>query len=140
MERFIGIIGIVVIFLIAYMMSNNKKAINIKTVATGFILQILLAVFIFKVPIGEKIFLLIGNFIIKILDFAYEGGMFVFGPLLNNLKLDEVFGKNSSIFTLQLISSSIFMMVLVNILYYYSPYGTNMKMRRYRRIRWQYTA
>ena len=119
MERFIGIIGIVVIFLIAYMMSNNKKAINIKTVATGFILQILLAVFIFKVPIGEKIFLLIGNFIIKILDFAYEGGMFVFGPLLNNLKLDEVFGKNSSIFTLQLISSSIFMMVLVNILYYY---------------------
>ena len=119
MDRFIGIIGIVVIFLLAYLMSNNKKAINFKTVITGFILQILLAVFIFKVPIGEKIFLLIGDFIIKILDFAYEGGMFVFGPLLNNLKLTEVFGKNSSIFTLQLISSSIFMMVLVNILYYY---------------------
>ena len=119
MDRFIGIIGIVVIFLIAYFMSNNKKAINYKTVLMGFILQISLAIFIFKVPVGQKMFLLIGEFIRKILDFAYEGGGFVFGPLLNNGRLSELFGQNSSIFTLQLICSSIFMMVLVNMLYYY---------------------
>ena len=119
MDRFIGIIGIIVIFLIAFLMSNNKKAINYKTIITGFILQILLAVFIFKVPFGQKMFLYIGEFIRKILDFAYEGGTFVFGPLLDNIKLTELFEKNSSIFTLQLICSSIFMMVLVNILYYY---------------------
>lgn len=119
MERFVGIIGIIVIFLIAFAMSNNKKAINYKTVCTGFILQILFAIFIFKVPLGEKIFLMIGDFIRKILEFAYEGGTFVFGPLLNNGRLSELFGKNSSIFTLQLVCSSIFMMVLVNILYYY---------------------
>jgi len=119
MERFIGIIGIIVIFLLAFLMSNNKKAINYKTVGMGFLLQVLLAIFIFKVPLGEKLFLLIGNFIIKILDFAYEGGMFVFGPLLNNLKLGEVFGAGSSVFALQLVCTSIFMMVLVNILYYY---------------------
>lgn len=119
MERFIGIIGIVVIFLIAYAMSNNKKAINFKTIGTGFLLQILLAIFIFKVPLGEKMFLLIGAFIRKILDFAYEGGAFVFGALLDNQKLADLFGNNSSIFAMQLICSSIFMMVLVNILYYY---------------------
>ena len=119
MERFVGLIGIVVIFLIAFLMSNNKKAINYKTVGTGFLLQILLAIFIFKVPVGEKMFLLIGEFIRKILEFAYEGGIFVFGPLLNNVRLSELFENNSSIFTLQLICSSIFMMVLVNILYYY---------------------
>ncbi len=119
MDRFIGLIGIVVIFLIAYLMSNNKKAINYKTIVTGFILQVLLAIFIFKVPVGQKMFLLIGEFIRKILDFAYEGGGFVFGPLLNNGRLSELFGQNSSIFTLQLVCSSIFMMVLVNILYYY---------------------
>lgn len=119
MERFVGIIGIVVIFLIAYLMSNNKKAINYRTITVGFILQILLAVFIFKVPVGEKMFLLIGEFIRKILEFAYEGGAFVFGPLLNNGRLAELFENNSSIFALQLICSSIFMMVLVNILYYY---------------------
>lgn len=119
MDRLVGLIGIFVIFLIAYLMSNNKKAINYKTIVTGFILQVFLAIFIFKVPLGQKMFLLIGEFIRKILDFAYEGGGFVFGPLLNNGRLSELFGQNSSIFTLQLVCSSIFMMVLVNILYYY---------------------
>ena len=119
MSRFIGIIGIIVIFLICYALSNNKKAINYKTIGMGFLLQLSLAIFIFKVPIGQKIFLLIGEFIRKILDFAYEGGSFVFGPLMNNGRLAELFGNNYSIFALQLICSSIFMMVLVNILYYY---------------------
>ena len=36
MSRFVGLIGIIVIFLIAYAMSNNKKAINYRTVAVGF--------------------------------------------------------------------------------------------------------
>lgn len=119
MERFVGLIGIITIFLICYAMSNNKKAINYKTVGMGFILQILLAIFIFKVPLGQKMFLLIGEFIRKILDFAYEGGAFVFGPLMNNPRLEELFTNNYSIFSMQLICSSIFMMVLVNILYYY---------------------
>ena len=119
MERFIGIIGIVVIFLICYALSNNRKAINYKTITIGFILQIVFAIFIFKVPIGQKIFMLIGDFICKILDLAYEGGSFVFGPLLNNTRLAELFGDNYRIFALQLICSTIFMMVLVNILYYY---------------------
>ena len=119
MGRFVGIIGIIVIFLICYALSNNRKAINYKTIGMGFLLQVSFAIFIFKVPLGQKIFLLIGEFIRKILDFAYEGGSFVFGPLLNNSRLAELFGNNYSIFALQLICSTIFMMVLVNILYYY---------------------
>ena len=119
MERFIGLIGIVVIFLIVFMMSNNRKAINYKTIGTGFLLQILLAVFIFKVPIGQKMFLMIGLFIQKILEFATEGGLFVFGALLQNDRLIELFGKSGTIFAVQLICTNIFMMVLVNILYYY---------------------
>ena len=119
MERFVGIIGIVVIFLICYGLSNNRKAINYKTIGIGFLLQILFAILIFKVPLGQQIVRLIAEFIRKILEFAYEGGSFVFGCLLNNERLLELFGNNASIFALQLICSSIFMMVLVNILYYY---------------------
>ena len=119
MERFVGIIGILVIFLIVFLMSNNRKAINYKTIGIGFALQWLLAIFIFKVPIGQKIFLCLGLFIKKILDFALEGGTFVFGPLLNNQRISELFEQNGSIFAIQLICSMIFMMVLVNILYYY---------------------
>ena len=62
---------------------------------------------------------MIGLFIQKILEFATEGGLFVFGPLLQKAKLSELFGAGSSIFAVQLICTNIFMMVLVNILYYY---------------------
>jgi len=119
MDRFFGIFGIILVFGIAFLMSNNRKAINYKTVGTGFLLQILLAVFIFKVPLGRSIFLNLGLFIQKILEFAKEGGSFVFGPLMTEHKITAVFGEGAQVFALQLIASLIFMMILVNILYYY---------------------
>ncbi len=119
MSRFFGIFGIILIFGIAYLMSNNRKAINYKTIGTGFALQVLLAVFIFKVPLGRSLFLNLGLFIQKILEFAKEGGAFVFGPLMTEHKITAVFGEGAQVFALQLIASLIFMMILVNILYYY---------------------
>lgn len=120
MERFVGVIGIVVIFGLAFLMSNNKKAINYKTIGVGFLLQVLFAVFIFKVPFGQKMFLAIGLGVQKLLDFATEGGAFVFGALMNNpAKFDAVFGSGNAVFALQLIAATIFMMMTVNILYYY---------------------
>lgn len=120
MDRFFGIFGIIVIFAIAYGLSNNRKAINYKTILTGFALQILLAVFIFKVPLGQDIFLFFGKCIEKILDFAYVGGRFVFGGLMDTETFNKLFGSRNSIFALQLIASNVFMMILVNILYYYN--------------------
>ena len=78
MSRLIGLIGILVIFGLAFLMSNNRKAINYKTIGVGFILQIFFAIFIFKVPIGQKIFMDLGEFVAKILDFATDGGVFCF--------------------------------------------------------------
>lgn len=119
MSRLIGIIGIIFILALAYLMSNNKKAINLKTIGVGFVLQIVFAIFIFKVPLGEKIFMGLGMFIKKILDFASDGGSFVFGPLMDKVKLALVWGSDANIFALQLVASLIFMMIIVNILYYY---------------------
>ena len=116
MERLFGIFGIIFIFALAFLLSNNRKAINYKTVGMGFLLQVLLAVFIFKVPLGQQLFLFIGKCIQKILDFANLGGEFVFGGLMSQ-KWSELF--NGNIFALQLVASIIFMMILVNMLYYY---------------------
>ena len=44
-------------------------------------LQLALAVFILKVPLGQEIFYWIGKAINKLLDFSKEGGLFVFGDL-----------------------------------------------------------
>lgn len=119
MERLFGIFGIIIILGIAFLMSNNRKAINYKTISTGLVLQVLFAVFIFKVPLGKTIFLNLGFFIQKILEFAKQGGAFVFGPLMTEHKITAVFGEGAQVFALQLIASLIFMMILVNILYYY---------------------
>lgn len=121
MERFFGIFGILVIFGIAFLMSNNKKKISLKTVINGFGLQILLAVFILKVPLGQKIFYVMGAFIEKLLDFSNMGGNFVFGVLTNNPeRMIELFGHGADfIFALKLIPTIIFILILVNILYYY---------------------
>jgi len=119
MERFVGLIGIVFIFVIAFLMSNNKRAINLKTIGMGFLLQILLAVFVLKTPLGQSIFGNIGLFIQKILEFANQGSAFMFGPLSSTAQLSKVFGPGSIVFALQLLATTVFITVLVNILYYY---------------------
>lgn len=119
MDRFFGIFGIIFIFLAAFLLSNNKRAINLKTVGMGFLLQILLAVFVLKTPLGQSIFANIGLFIQKILKFSIEGANFMFGPLSNPSKLSSIFGSGSIVFAIQLLATTIFITVLVNILYYY---------------------
>ena len=120
MDKFFGIWGIIFILFLSFLMSNNKKRISYKTIISSFLLQIALGVFILKIPIGIKIFEAIGGFIQKIVDFSKIGLDFVFGPLTSEpQKLIELFGPNSHIFALHLMGAMIFVMVLVNILYYY---------------------
>ena len=98
---------------IAVLMSNNRKKINFKTVGVGFLLQVLLAVFILKVPVGQQIFAFIAQIINKILAASMEGAAFVFGA-----KLTDTVGFGF-IYAIMLIATMIFIMSLVNILYYY---------------------
>ena len=120
MNILFGITGIIAMLLIAFLISNNKKAINYKTIIVGLLLQFLLAVFILKFEPGKKLFAGIGHCVEKILDFANEGANFVFGPLTNSPEImKELFGDKAFMFALNLIPALIFMMILVNILYYY---------------------
>ena len=120
MHRFIGLVGIVLILLIALLMSDNRKKISVKTVGVGLFLQIALAVFVLKIPAGQALFEVIGKFIEKLLCFATEGADFVFGFLSSNPdRVNEVFGDGSSfIFAIKLIPTIILVMALVNILYH----------------------
>ncbi len=101
-------------------MSNNKKKINLKTVSVGLLLQFLLAVFIIKTPIGENIFSFLAKVINKILAASIEGANFVFGWLTNSPeKITEIFGSKGFIFAIVLMSTMIFILVIVNMLYYW---------------------
>ena len=120
MSILFGFLGILAMLLMAFLMSNNKKAINYKTVCVGLLLQFLLAVFILKFEPGKLLFEYIGIFVGKILEFANEGADFVFGPLSNSPEiLQEIFGDKAFMFAMKLVPALIFLMILVNILYYY---------------------
>ena len=60
MERLSGVIGIVVILAIAFLLSNNRRAINWQLVIIGLTVQISLAVFILKVPAYYQSFVIMG--------------------------------------------------------------------------------
>ncbi|MFN0203976.1 MAG: NupC/NupG family nucleoside CNT transporter [Bacteroidia bacterium] len=110
-----GLFGIISILGIAFLMSNNRKAINYRLVGSGLGLQLTLALFILKTSIGQKIFKGIGNAITGTID-AYKAGTgFVFGPLANE---EIMTGKGMWVpFFIILTGSIIFVCVLVAILY-----------------------
>ena len=60
MGRFTGLLGIALILGIAFLMSNNRKKINYRVVLSGLAIQLALAFFMLKVPVGKMIFGWIG--------------------------------------------------------------------------------
>ncbi|MFD2514788.1 NupC/NupG family nucleoside CNT transporter [Pontibacter locisalis] len=119
LQRFTGLIGIVLILAIAFLISNNRKAINYRLVASGLGLQLLLAIFILKVPIGQALFAKIGSAITKLLAFSDKGAEFVFGAIVRKDLMDQAFGiGNDFIFFFKIIPTIIFVSILVSIAYH----------------------
>lgn len=54
MQILIVILGIVVLLLVAWLCSENRKAIRFRTVGGAFAIRALFAAFILYVPLGEK--------------------------------------------------------------------------------------
>jgi concentrative nucleoside transporter, CNT family len=118
MGRFTGIIGIVIILGLAYLWSNNRRAINYRLVITGLVLQIALAIFILKVPVGQDIFYWLGKAINKLLDFSKEGALFIFGDLTKVTQVLPEGVVKSGVFLFILLPTIIFVCVLVSIAYH----------------------
>lgn len=118
MGRFTGILGIIVLFGLAYLWSNNRKAINYRVVFTGLGLQLALAVFILKVPLGQDIFFWLGRAINKLLDFSMEGGRFIFGDLMKITEILPPSVARGGVFLFILLPTIIFICVLVTMAYH----------------------
>ncbi|MDP1801665.1 MAG: nucleoside transporter C-terminal domain-containing protein [Bacteroidota bacterium] len=121
MDRFTGIIGIIVIFGIAVLMSNNRKAINLRLVFSGLALQLLIAVLVLKVPFITSFFSWLGRGMGKIEQFAVQGASFVYGGIM----VDKHDGTSVSygaphtfVFAFSVTATIILVCVLVAILYH----------------------
>lgn len=111
---------------LAFLFSNNKKAVNWRLVFTGLAIQLVLAVFILKgndmaaywSPLGwpKAFFSWVSSFFVIVLNFTTEGAKFIFGDLAKSPGTEDSMG---SFFAFQVLPTIIFFASLTSLLYHY---------------------
>jgi concentrative nucleoside transporter, CNT family len=127
MVRFQPVLGLLLIGLIAYALSANRRAIRPRTIAWGFGLQFLFALIVLKTSLGQGTFEVLGEKIRELLAFSAVGSSFVFGALGNqpvwarvmNAALGPEGAQYGVIFAFQIAPTIIFIAALFAILYYF---------------------
>lgn len=107
-----GVLGIIVLIFIAYLFSNNRKAIAWKTVGIGLVIQLLIAIGVLKINWIKGLFETMGGFFINVLEYTGEGTKMLLGEFGNT----ETYGF---IFVFQALPVIIFFSALSSILYYF---------------------
>lgn len=107
-----GILGMVVLILIAFLFSSNKKAIDWKKVGIGLFLQLIIAIGVLKVGFIQKGFEVVGKLFIKILEYTKAGSEFLFAGFVADM---DTFGY---IFAFQVLPTIIFFSALTSLLFY----------------------
>ncbi len=107
-----GFLGISTILVIAYLLSNNKKNIDWKTIGIGVLSQLIIAIGVIKVDAVAIFFEKIGEVFLAIVVFTNEGTKVLFGELANS-------EKYGAIFAFQILPVIIFFSALTSVLYYY---------------------
>ena len=127
LPRLQPLVGLIVILGIAYAISSNRRAIDTRTVAWGLALQIVFALLVLKTTAGQRVFQALGGVVNRLLDFAFVGSSFVFGPLGSKEAwpkiMTQVLGPEGAqygvIFAFQVLPTIIFIAALFAILYYF---------------------
>lgn len=103
-----SIIGILFIFAVSYLLSNNKKHIKWRTIIIGFLIQFGFALIVLKWSVGRYVLSKVALGVQGVISYANEGIGFVFGSLTND----------GSIFAVNVLCVIIFISAVVSILYY----------------------
>lgn len=106
-----GVLGVFFILGIAYLMSNNKKAINIRTIIGGLSIQVFFAFIVLKWEVGQSALKWLSLKIQDMINYTNEGIKFLFGGLIGNESL-------GFIFAFQVLTVIIFFSSLISVLYY----------------------
>lgn len=107
-----GVLGMVVLILISFLFSSNRKAIDWKKVGIGISLQLVIAIGVLKVPFIQHIFEFVGGIFISILEYTKAGSEFLFAGMVGDM---NTFGY---IFAFQVLPTIIFFSALTSLLFY----------------------
>jgi CNT family concentrative nucleoside transporter len=112
MDRFTGLLGLVVVMAVAYLFSSNRRAIQPRVIYWGLGLQIGFAFLVLKTPLADA-FQSLSRVINQVFSYSIEGSTFVFGNKLG--APNDQFGV---VFAFQVLPIIIFIASLFAILYY----------------------
>lgn len=113
MTILMSLVGMLVLILLAVLLSDNVKAIRLRTVLGAFSIQFLLGAFILYVPWGREMLSAVSSGVQSVIDFGKVGTSFLFGSLVG----DSVEGLGF-IFALQVLPTLIFFSALIAVLYH----------------------
>lgn len=94
--RIQSLAGLFILALIAWLISENRKKIEYRPVATGIILQVIIALVLTKLPFSQSFFLWLNTLVSALQQSTAEGTGFVFGYLGGGSAPFEVTNPGSS--------------------------------------------
>ncbi len=109
-----GLLGMLSLIFIAFLFSENRKAISWKVVGAGLFIQIILAVGILTVPFIQTFFEYGGKAFVKILDFTDAGSEFLFRAL-DTQQIEQPLQT----FAFTILPTIIFFSALTSVLFYF---------------------
>ena len=83
MKYVLFLAAIVIIFMLAYIVSNNKKRIKVKPLVTMLVIQMVFAFLLLNTEVGFVIITAVSSLFNYLLSYAAEGINFVFGGMAN---------------------------------------------------------
>lgn len=115
MSALISLVGIAVLFTVAFLSSTNRRQINWRTVSLALLLQFTLGGIVLYLPIGVSLLSAISDAVTSVLGNAQDGIAFVFGPI-------GAF-EMGFIFAFHVLPVIVFFSALVSVLYYLGIMG-----------------
>ncbi|MGB2313442.1 MAG: NupC/NupG family nucleoside CNT transporter [Flavobacteriaceae bacterium] len=107
-----GVMGMLILILIAYTLSNNRKNIPWKVVGLGLLAQLIIAIGVIKISWIKIFFEYISSFFVKLLEYTQAGTQMLLGPFGD---VDQY----GFIFVFQALPIIIFFSALTSLLYYF---------------------
>ena len=123
MGSLLGILGLFTLLSIALLLSENRSAINLKTVFYGLIFQLIFALFILKTPFGAPIFSFLDQSINILIGFSSSGSDFLFKSYIDGVG----FHPGLINFAFSTLPTIIFFSSLVAVLYHFGILQTIIK-------------
>ena len=123
MGSLLGILGLFSLLSIALLLSENRSAINLKTVFYGLIFQLIFALFILKTPFGAPIFSFLDQSINILIGFSSSGSDFLFKSYIDGVG----FHPGLINFAFSTLPTIIFFSSLVAVLYHFGILQTIIK-------------